>query len=251
MVTFVNAQTTIVELQRRLIFTLLWPVAALCKRFQIPLDELQKLARLAYYEELRRGDATQSEIAEIFGTSLRTVVGVSKRYRSDFLSPEGATELLRRLEEALAVGGQTVDSLSEQLGASPDDVRRALTGMLAAGRAQHETVDGEERYRLSQRYQSLVRDDLLSRMDGLKHQLQVLLAAVNQRFLQDDNNLPSTARTLSFVGTPEDVEAMINDLVRECRLRAIDVEESALRAGSHDRYGLTIALAATGETRKG
>jgi hypothetical protein len=98
----VSNESTIVELQRHLLYAFLGPVASLAKRFRIPLEELERLTRLAYYEDLRKSNATHPEIAEMFGTSLRTVAGVSKHHRSDFLEPQEAVELIRRLEETLA-----------------------------------------------------------------------------------------------------------------------------------------------------
>jgi len=228
------------ELQRRLIYALLQPVAALCRRFRVPLDVVEGLCRLAYYEELRRGQqATQSQIASIFGRSLRTVVGVERRFRSDFLSPQYEVELSRKLEERLAVGEATVAELATELDAPEDEISRLLTGLVATGRA----VNEGDRFALSERFQSLVTDDLRARIDGLKHQLDVMTAAVRARFLTREDTRPSVARTLSFVGTPDDVETMIDNLVRTLRLQAIDVEENALKGGNFDRYAVTMALA--------
>lgn len=243
-----NVQTTVPELQRRLIFVLLWPAVSICRRFRVPLDVLEGLTRLAYYEELRRNrGATQAEVADIFGTSLRTVVGIQKRYTSDFLNPEYETELARRVEEALTVGEHTVDSLAGSLDESALNVDAALQDMVAAGRAR---VEGEGRYSVSEAHRSLVEADLLSRVDGLKHQLEVLVAAVMDRFFNATDAKPSVARTLSFRGTEAGVQSLIDGLIRELRLRAIDTEEDALRSGGHQQYGLaqyglTMALAAT------
>lgn len=248
-----NARATVPELQRRLIFSLLWPAVAICRRFRVPLDVLEGLCRLAYYEELRRGgQVTQAEVAETFGTSLRTVVGVERRYRSSFLAPEYEVELSRRVEEALTVSEHDADGLASQLEAEQSHVRQALEGLVAAGRAQRRTdEDGVRHYAFVERHQSLVRADVLSRIDGLKHQLEVVLATVRRRFFTDDDQRPSVARTLSFLGLEDDVEALGDELVRSLRLRAIDVEERALREGGHERYGLTMALAATKDPHEG
>ena len=77
------------ELQRRLVFSLLRPVARLSALFDLPLKSLEELARLAYLEQLRRGGAaSQAEIAEAMQMSVRTVASLEKRYRGDFLAPE-------------------------------------------------------------------------------------------------------------------------------------------------------------------
>lgn len=247
-----NATTTVPELHRRILFALLWPVVRLCRRFQVPLDVLEGLTRLAYYEELRRsGKATQADVARIFGTSLRTVVGVEKRYRTEFLAPEYEVALSRRIEEALSVSEESAAALSERLDEDASAVQRALTELVAAGRLERIEADGAPIFRYRDNHPSLVRADLLSRIDGLKHQLEVLYAAVQQRFVPEDDDRPSVARTLSFLGTKEDVDKLAEELVRTLRLSAIDVEERALTEGGHDRYGLTFALAATEKPHEG
>lgn len=51
----------------------------------------------------------------------------------------------------------------------------------------------------------------------------------------------------SFLGTADDVEAMSSEIIRWARLRAIDVEESALVEGGYERYAITLAVAALEE----
>lgn len=249
-----SGRPTIPELERRLIFGLLWPVVAMCRHFRVPLEVLERLCRLAYYEELRRGgQVTQAEVARIFGTSLRTVVGVERSYRSDFLQPHQEVERSRRLEEALAPGERSGEELAAELDEDIEDIQRALDSMVAGGRAvRHNGGESAPRFGLRERYQSLVRDDLHSRLAGLKHQLEVLLSAVHQRFFPSEAPPPSVARTLSFVAKPEDVDTLIAELIRSVRLQAIDVEERALQGtGGYERYGLTIALAATKDPDEG
>jgi len=232
------------ELKRRLVYAMLQPAMALCRRFRFSLDVVDQLSRLAYYEEVRRGGATQNDVSELFGTSLRTVVAIEKQLRSDFLSPAYEVERVRRLEGALAEGERTIDELADQVNETTADVTRSMEGLVGAGRARRITGDEETRYVLSERYQSLVRDDLGSRIDGLKHQLEVLLSAVQARFLGDgDGKAASVARTLSFVGTADEVNAMADELVRGIRMRAIDVEESALQHEHYDRYAVSVTLA--------
>jgi predicted transcriptional regulator len=232
------------ELKRRLVYAMLQPAMALCRRFRFPLDVVDQLSRLAYYEEVRRGGATQNDVSELFGTSLRTVVAIEKQLRSDFLSPAYEVERIRRLEGALAEGERTIDELADQVNETTADVTRSMEGLVGAGRARRITGDEETRYVLSERYQSLVRDDLVSRIDGLKHQLEVLLSAVKSRFLgDDDGQAASMARTLSFVGSTEDVEAMADEVIRGLRVRAIDVEEAALQKDEYNRYAFSLTLA--------
>ena len=238
---------SVTELERRVLFALVGPAAAWCRKMRVPLNELEQLSKLAYYEELRhRGNATQAEVADVFGKSLRTIVEVERQYRSTFLAPEYEESLSRRVEEALTDAPQTATALALAVDADPNDVERVVGALNVIGR-----VDGdpESGYVRSTELRSLVRDDLLARIDGLKHQLEVLMATVNNRFAHDKKQMPSMARTLAFLGTRESIEEMGRAIARELRLRAIEVEEHALQEGGYERYGLTFALAATEHTR--
>lgn len=239
--------TTVPELERQLLYALLRPAAALCRRFRVPLDSLEQLCRLAYYEALREGEgATQAEVAEAFGKSLRTVVSVEKQFRSDFLAPADAVKLSRRCEEVIATGPRSAAEVAAHIGADEAETRRALEALAAASRARV-TTDGdgsEPRYELKERLLSLVRDDLRQRLDGLRHQLETISAAVSARFF-DAAERPVLARTLSFVGAHDEVRALTERLVRHLRMEAIDVEEKALTGADYERFALTIAIAPT------
>ncbi len=246
MVMGMTDEATIPELERRLISALLQPVVSMCRRFRVPLNELEGLCRVAYYEELRhRGDkATQAEVAEVFGTSLRTVVGVEKRYQGRFDADDAETTRWRRVEQALTSEGQSVEALAGQLDIDNGELRRTLSGLVAAGRAVVEAdAEGIESFVRTERYRSLVRADLVARIDGLKHQLEVVESAVRRRFVETDDERPAVARTLSFLGTEADVAKLADLLVKTLRLEAIDVEERALEGGGYQRYGATFAVA--------
>lgn len=226
------------ELQRRLVFSLLRPVARLARRFALPLKTIEELARLAYYAEARRDQTPQSEVARRFGKSLRTIGSLERMLRSNFLAPEAEVEAFRRVEAALEQEPATIAEMGERTGMDPDEVGRLLSGLVAAGRVL-EQVDG--RYALDRRFQSLVQDDLKARVDGLNHQLDVVLGAVQARFLSPSKE--AMARTLDFVVRPEDVPALADAIVRALRTQVIDAEEAALKQGGFSGYGVTIALA--------
>lgn len=246
-----SAAPSISELKRRLLYTLFQPAAALARRLHVPLDEFESLGRLAFYEELRgRGGMTQSEVAKFFGKSLRTVTSVEKQLQSDFLAPAREVELSRRVEERLSEKTWTPEALCVALGESDEDeIRRILESLVHAGRAARADCASESAaYSGVERYHSLVQSDLVARIDGVRHQLSVILAAVQARFLAPpDDAKPSTARTLAFMGRPDDVAAMAEAIVREIRLRAIDVEESALQAGEYGHFAMTVAVAPSEE----
>ena len=227
------------ELQRRLVFALLRPAVRVCRRFRIPLDVIEQLARLAYYEELRAGGATQVEVAEILGKSIRTVVNVERLARSGFMAPEDEVRLARHLEEVLAEGPQSTVALAARLDHTEAEVERAVLGLVGAGRARAT----ETGFVLAERFQSLVQDDIHARLVGLEHQLEVMTASVVRRFFGASDGRPTAARTLSFVGTAADVQGLADELIRTLRLKAVDVEERALEVGGYDRYGVTFAVA--------
>ncbi|MBT9561226.1 MAG: hypothetical protein IV100_34850 [Myxococcales bacterium] len=232
------------EIQRRLVYALLQPAITICRRLHVPLDVVEQLCRLAYYEQLRGpGGATQAEAAEILGRSIRTVVNVERLARTDFLAPENEVRDARRIEEALALGSLTAGEMSEATQLLLHDVERMLVALAGSGRALAATGDdGVVRYSLVTRHQSLVQSDLLPRIDGLRHQLEVLTAAVVRRFFGASDQRPTMARTLAFLGRPEDVQAFGDELIRTLRRGAVDVEEHSLQAGEHDRYAVTFAL---------
>ena len=157
--------------------------------------------------------------------------------RSNFLAPEAEVEAFRRIEAALAQTPCTLAEVSARTGLQTEDVERRLSGLLAAGRVL-EQADGQ--FALDRRFQSLVRDDLKARVDGLNHQLDVVLAAVQARFLSPSRE--AMARTLDFVVRPEDVPALADTIVRMLRTQVIDAEEAALKQGGFEGYGVTIAL---------
>ena len=233
--------TTVLELQRRLVFSLLRPVARLSRLFRLPLSTLEDLCRLAYFEELRRGGATpQAEVARIFGRSLRTVGQLEREYRDNFLAPEREVERTRRLEDALEAGPLTPADAARALGEpdAADEIRGVLEGLAAAGRVERH-ADG--RFTLNHAFASLVREDLTARIDGLNHQLDVVTAAILTRFF--DERAPMIARTLSFVADPAVVEALGQKLAKELRAACGDAEDAALENGHPKRYGATLALA--------
>jgi hypothetical protein len=228
-----------------LVYTLLQPAIAICRRFAMPLDVIEQLCRLAYYDALRQEGMTQAEVARAFGKSLRTVVAVGRVFQSDFLAPVEEIRLNRRLEEELATGPLTAAEVAVRLEQDDEEqVQRLLDSLVGAGRAERVGNSEPAAYTLQERLQSLVRDDVNARLDGLRHQLEVVRRAVKARFLPNgDGPSPSVARTLSFVGTEEDVAKMAEQLVRTMRLHAIDVEEAALEKGGYQRFGVTLAVA--------
>jgi hypothetical protein len=228
------------ELQQRLVFSLLKPAVRLCRRFRLPLKQFEALCRLAYFEELRRkGEMTHAEMARVFGTSLRTIGHLERQYRGNFFTPEDEEERRRRVEAVLRDGPATAAAIAAALREPAEEVEPLLQSLRAAGRV---LADGGT-WRLDPAFRSLVRADFDARVDGLNHQLEVVVEALRCRFLGGDG--PSVARTLSFVGRPEDVERFCRELVRVLRDGCGEAEEAALAEGAADRreFAVTLALA--------
>lgn len=238
-----NPPASVIELQRRLVFSLLRPAVRLCRCFGLPLKQLEELARLAYYEELKQEPAaTQAELARLLDLSLRTIGNLERQHRGDFLAPAHALALTRQAEEALDQGPLTAAEVAERVpDLSPADAARVLAGLTGAGRARRLPDTEPPRFELNRSFVSLYRNELQARIDGLDHQLEVVVNAVRARFLEEGR--PSAARTLSFVASAEGMTRLIDELIRLLRERCSDTEEEALRAGAYERYGVTLAVA--------
>lgn len=232
------ANTSSSELQRRLIFSLLRPVARMAQRFDLPLKSLEELARLAYYAEARRDQTPQAEIARRFGKSLRTIGTLERQLRSDFLAPESEIESTRKIEAVLAQGAMPQSELAECSGLEADQAQRLIKGMLATGRLLKQ---GDGRIALNRSFVSLVQSDLKARVDGLNHQLDVILDAVQARFLAPKRD--AVARTLDFVIRADQLPGLADTIVRLLRAEVIDAEEAALKGEGFEEFGLTVALA--------
>lgn len=210
---------------------------------------------MAYFEEVRmRGRASQAETAMLMGKSLRTVGGLERRYKGSFLAPEAALERGREVEGALdEVEAKALGEVQRRVPhIEAFEVERLLESLAVAQRVVCERGEGGDvRYRLNPAFVSLVRDDLDAQLDGLLHQLDVIVAAVRARFLNGPKAHTMKARTLSFVADPEAMEALGDDFVLDLRRRCVEAEESALKRNQRDRYAVTFVLTPWPDTLKG
>lgn len=233
----------VVELSARLLFSFLRGAARLAARFHMPLPRLVELAQLAYFEELRRRSPRDlAAVADELGVSLRTAGTLNKKLKGDFLAPELEVEPLRALTDVLLDGPRLRSQLLA--GLSDEDQPRLLRSLQLLTDNGWLEVDGDEedpRYALQTELRSFVSDDLDRRIDGLNHQLDILVASVRQRFVAG-NDETARARSWFFAARDDDVPEFIERTVRELRHGAIDLEESALTDGSYRRYGVTVAI---------
>jgi hypothetical protein len=240
----------VVELSARLLFSLLRSAARLAARFDLPLDRLVELTQLAYFQEIRR-DAPRDmgRVARKLGVSLRTAGSLSKKMRGDFLAPEVQVQKLRKLTGILLDGPLKKSAL---LPAMTDGDSIALERALklleendwlsVSGQADDPT------YALKTTLRSFVSDDLNRRIDGLNHQLDILTASIQQRFLAG-NDKTARARSWFFAARDEDIPGFIEETVKDLRHGAIDLEEAALKTDTYKRYGVTIAITPVGEEK--
>lgn len=234
--------TTWTELQRRLVYALFRPAMRLCRAFRLPLGVVEELCRMAYFEEIRlRGGASQAQTASLMGKSLRTVGNLERQHRSDFLAPATALARGREVEDVL---GDTPRGLSEiqqrTPHIAPEETERILDGLVSVGRVHVSGSNGERQFVLNPAFVSLVRDDLDGQLDGLGHQLDVIVSAVRTRFLDHDRH--AVARTLSFVAEPEQMDALGDEFVLDLRRKCIEAEEAALKGRTGKKYAVTFVL---------
>ena len=231
----------VVGLSGRLLFSLLRGAARLAARFHLPLDRFTELAQLAYFQEHRkRSPRDLSAVADELGVSLRTAGTLNKKLKGDFLAPELEVEPLRALTDVLLDGPRTRQELTDHL----DDedaarISRALELLIDNGWL--EVTGDDERYALQTELRSFVSDDIDRRIDGLNHQLDILVSSVRERFIAG-NDQTARARSWFFAAREEDVPKFIEQTVRELRHGAIDLEESALTSGDYRRFGVTVAI---------
>lgn len=197
---------------------------------------------MAYFEEIRlQGSASQAQTAMLMGKSLRTVGNLERQFRTDFLAPETELEHARQVEDVFDDVPMALAEVQRRLPhLDPEDVERVLDGLASVGRVHLRGANGERRYALNPSFVSLVRDDVDTQIDGLRHQLDVIVAAVRTRFFGGDRH--AMARTLSFVADPDDMEVLGDEFVLDLRRRCIEAEEAALKKKSHGRYAVTFVL---------
>lgn len=239
-----ESATSVVSIQRELVYALLRPAIRLSTIFQLPMGTVEELCRLAYYEEIRHhGNNSQRTAAKKLGKSLRTIGALERQLKGDFLAATEDLALLRRIEDKLEHGPQTLEELIEGLRdteSASEHIGEAVELLVNVGRLERTRHDGEPRVALNHSFISLVSGDLRTRIDGLNHQLEVISAAVQARFLAPWR--PAVARTLAFVARRQDIEALGESLVGATREQCTEAEEDALKDGKYERFALTMAL---------
>lgn len=241
-----SADVSRLELETRILYSLLMPAARLAFRSHIPLDRVTEMVTLAYLSEMREAGLTLKESSSVLGKSLRTVTNIARRLREDFFAPEEVFGLRRKVELQLTAGPATLAELMDAVAPTPRDVlEEAVTGLVNEGRAREVQQGGRTRYEVTAPYVNLVRGTLERRIDGLNHLLGAVYQAVDGRFLDRDDS--AFARVLTFSALPDKLAELRQSIYDRLRLATSDLEEEALDAGrADDRFSIVLTVARSG-----
>ncbi|MCA9520581.1 MAG: hypothetical protein KC609_06395, partial [Myxococcales bacterium] len=164
------------ELIRRVLYSLLGLASRLSRRFVFSLRELNHWLEMAYFHELRKAGMTLKQIAERLEISLRKVSLLSSRLKENFFIPEKEHALPRRIEFLLWAEPMSALRIKQVLKSEYElEAIEAAISVLAEQRRIQLVSNGvTEMYALSKRSARLYQGQLMSRIDGLNHLLQVV-----------------------------------------------------------------------------
>lgn len=184
------------ELRRRIVYAFMRPVARLARLFELPLKEVGQLLQMAYFHETKLAGMKTPDAAALLDVSLRKLSQLSRLLKDNFVSPDVEKALPRRIEFLLwaePLGRKRIKQVLPEEDA--DDIDDALDRLLAEERI--EIVSGRTPvFRVRRRANVLVRDDWMSRIDGVNNMLASVTHAVYGRFFTATPH--AFARTLTF-----------------------------------------------------
>ena len=225
--------------QLRLVYSLLKPAVSMAARFHVPMRTLAELARLSYFEILRREGLSQAAVGERLGQTARHMRTLARKLKSDFFEAETEIGLVREVESVIARSRPTPKRLHESLpGWSSAEIERALETLLAEGRVKRE----KNHLETAARYLVLSSDKFHHRIDALNHFLGGVTRAVAQRLLFEERER-AMIKTISFVARPERFEEFLRTLEANLRREIAALEEDAQFEGEGKRYVLGLIAA--------
>ena len=191
------------ELERRVIYSMMVPGVRLARAFGVPLKEVGEWVELGYLKELLDGGFKLKDAAELLKVSVRKVSMLSSRLRENFFLPELEHELPARIEFMLWAEPLSRKRIKQYLSSSKEEaVDDAIDLLVEQGRIRE--MDGRTTtYEVVASEQRLVRDDLMARIDALNTLLGNVTDAVFGRFFQQDEK--AFARSLQFRVRAEDL----------------------------------------------
>ena len=184
------------ELGERLIYALLRPAVRMAMRSRLPMKELIRLTKLAYFQELRARGLTLQETAESMNTSMPTAARLSREIKRNFLRPEIEHQLPQRIEFMLWAEPLSRARLHQLISDHPAaDIDEALDAMLEEERIVV-SPSSNDVFALESPGVRLVRDSWFARIGSLNHILENLSNTVVTRFFEGPHE--AFARTLNF-----------------------------------------------------
>ena len=192
------------QLTTRVLFSSLLPAARMAAKTLVPLKEMKHLVELAYYRELRGQSLKMKEIRELMSVSMSKVGLLSQSLKAHFTGPELENELPRRILALLWAAPLSEKRIAQALSdVDPEEVGRAIRGLLEEKRIDVEKGPTVARYKLTSGRYRLVGQQWLARIDGLNNLLRSVSQVIERRFLNEDKR--AFARTISFSAKAEDV----------------------------------------------
>lgn len=185
------------ELAERLIYALLRPAVRLAMRGRLPMKELIRLAKVAYFQELRAMGLTLQETADALDASLPTAARLSRELKRNFLRPELEHQLPQRIEFMLWAEPLSRARLHQVLHDHPaEDIDHALERMVREQRIAR--APGSDVFALEAPQVRLVSDSWFVRIGSLNHILENLSHTVVARFFDTQDERKAFARNLNF-----------------------------------------------------
>lgn len=183
------------ELRRRLLHSVFTPAARFARAFDVPLAEAGKRFQVAYFHLLRNQGLRLREVCDTLGISQSLAANLSRRLKESFADRD-TPALSRRIEFMLWTEAMSEARLCQVLtDADPDEVRAALDTLAAEGRIA-EVAGRTVTYAIKRRSSRIVRDRILSRLDGLNHLLEAVGNAVYGRFVEETDDAFARVLTL-------------------------------------------------------
>jgi hypothetical protein len=226
------------EYKQRVVYALLKGAARVGVRLRLPLKQVTALLQMAYFEEARNTEGMKLEaIADLFSKSLRTVSSLNRRFRGDFFSPEGEVSFRRAIAALVNHGPKPVAALQA---AFPEVTESALAAALEdLSREGIVRVQDGLVHRNPDAHAFLDHGGVAARIDGLNRVQDVVAQAVWTRLIEDDAT--ALARTYVFHASPEDYQALLDEVAALVKGRAIAADGVYEQTKQGQKFGITLA----------
>lgn len=194
------------DVRRRVLYSLLLPLARLGFLFGVPLKTLGELLQMAAFHETRRRGLKTDQIAERLDLSPRKVALLSKLLKTNFLRAEQGHTLPRRIEFMLWAEPLSAARIKQVLtDHDAAEIDAALAQLEAQGRVRRVAGRTERFEVVGSRYR-LVSPDWLARLDGLDNLMANVGSVVYARFFRGEPY--AFARTVSLRVREADLDAL-------------------------------------------